>query len=239
MKPSEIFRLKLAIECDGKISHGAKVLGFRICSWIYMHKEFRHFPDDPFPMPWTIASGLLWGTGKKQIYRFLRQLITQGHLGHDGISGLPATTRYHLIIPDEVIYPIPKVTTASGDKKDPTGGDKKDPSSRGRKSPTSRDKKHAPQISISLREENINPMEEIRARSGEVIGGAPHRDDGKKRIISASPRKGGDDGGRISSASPRKTGCREGKISSASPRTKMSHEEMGRRWETEKVKKRS
>ena len=53
-----IFPLKLAIERDGELSHGAARLGLLVCRYIYNDEQLKFRPHEPFPLPWTLASTL-------------------------------------------------------------------------------------------------------------------------------------------------------------------------------------
>jgi hypothetical protein len=95
MPDQRIFRLKLAIENDGQLSHGAARLGLRVCSHVF--NNWRTItPDEPFPLPWTIGSQLSFGMCKKQVYRCMRELVERGHLIFSGNRGVPQTSLFKL-----------------------------------------------------------------------------------------------------------------------------------------------
>lgn len=164
MNRSEIFRLKLKIEADGRIGHGTRALGLRVCSWIYNHPQHRFMPGEPFPLPWTRCSELLWGSSKRQVYYMLGQLVDNGHLAHEGIMGCPGQAHYRLVVPDAkcdragvgrgAINCTPrsaKNCTPRSAKCDPTRGAKNHP--------TRGATKRTPLNNILPTEEIVSPME--------------------------------------------------------------------------------
>lgn len=154
----DIFNLKLAIEADARIGHGSRALGLRVCSYVYNHPQLRFQPDEPFPLPWTLCSELLWGICDRQAYRMLRELVDRGHFAYHGIIGCPGKSHFQLIIPE-------KNNPASHDNFVRPKCDKKVRAKAAKNSRARPDMKRSPHISNSLREEIVRPMEEIRGGS--------------------------------------------------------------------------
>ncbi len=94
MRDPRIFRLKLLIEADSKISHGARTLALRVCS--HVHNDPHIMPEEPFPLPWTLASFLCWGMCESECYRNLRELVKQNHFSYEGVKGCPGFAHYKL-----------------------------------------------------------------------------------------------------------------------------------------------
>lgn len=203
MNRSEIFRLKLRIEEDGRIGHGTRALGLRVCSYIYNHPQHRFLPDEPFPLPWTKCSELLWGISECQAYRMLRELVDAGHLSYDGILGCPGKSHFHLIVPDR----SRKFESPSTVKNDRPRVGNCDKASSGkiaiagsRKNSRARaGMKRGPLNNTFPTEEIVSPMEvngslsRDRKRGGNLMGGsavaAPQDDDDLKQRRSAEIRE--------------------------------------------------
>lgn len=163
MTKRDIFPLKLAIEADAKLSHGAARLGLLICSYIYNHPQSRFAPDEPFPMPWTLCSKLCFGMSRREVYRCHRELHDRGHILHCGVSGCPATASYKLNL-------LPSSGAQAGTTRSAQAGTTRsancDTTSGAKKVPASGAKKSTPQISSSFQEEIVNQMEGNHASGG-------------------------------------------------------------------------
>ena len=94
MRDPRIFRLKLLIEADSKISHGARTLALRVCS--HVHNDPHIMPEEPFPLPWTLASFLCWGMSRRECYRNLAELVKHNHMSYEGVKGCPGFAHYKL-----------------------------------------------------------------------------------------------------------------------------------------------
>ncbi|MDD5139400.1 MAG: hypothetical protein PHY43_03950 [Verrucomicrobiales bacterium] len=90
--------MKLAIESDSKLSHGARTLGLRVGSYVYNDPHI--WPLDSFPLPWTLCSHLCWGMSKRESYRNVRELVDRGHFAYEGIKGCPGKAHFRLILPE-------------------------------------------------------------------------------------------------------------------------------------------
>ena len=109
----DIFTLKLAIEKDSRLSHGAARLGLLICSEIYNHPQSRFTPDEPFPLPWTKCSKLAFGMSQREVYRCMGELHDSGLVMHEGKRGCPATAHYRLVLLKDLrAYALPSSASA-------------------------------------------------------------------------------------------------------------------------------
>lgn len=195
-----LFGLKIAIENDSKLSHGAARLGLLICSYIYNHPQHRWTPDEPFPLPWTEASKFFFGTSKAEIYSCLRELQDRGHIFHVGLKGCPAKAHYRLPV-DLYSCPQPKTarslqmkTARSLQTVTPSSTQPKTASSTGKNSPR-RLSSQSPQISNSLREGIVKSMEvnsSLRSKGnedGKVVAATPQELTDEQRIAAARELK--------------------------------------------------
>jgi hypothetical protein len=185
-----IFRLKLAIEADGQLSHGAARLGQRVCSHVYNNWR-TIIADQPFALPWTLGSQLCFGMSKAEVYNCWRELIDRGYFKHDGVRGCPGKAHFRLIF----------ASHSSPQAKTPSSPQAKTPSSLS--TVTARSPQNRPACSPRKATplNNYFPSEEIKAPM-EVIGGGkpPTRNDGG---INSSLRSKGTKGNELA-ASPRK-----------------------------------
>ncbi len=160
---------------DSKLKHDARALGLRICSHVFNSQHL--FPDDPFPLPWTLCNQLMWGMSKREVYRCLRQLVDRGHLKHEGAKGCPNTA--HFTIPVHM-YPAKRDRFSSA-KSGTTRVAKSGTTGSAKCDTTSGAKNVSPLISNVPSEQIIGSMEETPARSA--------RDDKGEFNGSASPRR--------------------------------------------------
>ena len=165
----DIFTIKLAIERDGKLSHGAARLGLRVCSYVYNDDRLKFRPHEPFPLPWTLCNFLCWNKmSERESYRNLRELVDRGHLAYEGVKGCPGKAHFRLVlaVPRSATDGSPR-TAENGSPSPVTVG-----KARAAKcdSPSSA-KKDAPLTKLLPTEEMVLTNEDLNARKrGETRG---------------------------------------------------------------------
>ena len=151
----DIFPLKLAMEKDAELSHGAARLGALVCSYIYNHEQLKFRPAEPFPLPWTLASRLCFGMCQKQIYRCERELVLHGYFIFES-NGDRNTSHFRLALHK---FSSDKNVHTGSDKNVHTGSDKNVHTSSDKKGGSSSDKQGGPLTKLI-------PSEEIDISNG-------------------------------------------------------------------------
>jgi hypothetical protein len=94
----DIFPLKLAMERDRRLSDGATRLGSLVCSYVFNQENLKYTPDEPFALPWTLASKICFGISQRECYARLRELVDCDYFKHHGAKGCPAKAHFSLVI---------------------------------------------------------------------------------------------------------------------------------------------